>query len=70
MLNFIYTTHCAQHVQKSVHMSIQLPAGLQCDPVQMAEVVQQEYMLIIRTWLYPRVNVANTVHCYCLQCQN
>ena len=40
----------------------------------MAE-VQQEYVLISRTWLYPRVNVANTVHLskhhsYCLQSQN
>ena len=26
-------THCAQHVQQSVDMSIQLPAGLQCNPV-------------------------------------
>ena len=42
-------------------MSIQLPAGLQCDPVQMAEVVQQ-YVLVGGTWLYPRVNVANNVH--------
>ena len=33
--------HCAQHVQQYVDMSIQLPAGLQYDPVQMAEVVQQ-----------------------------
>ena len=31
--------HCAQHVQQSVDMSIQLSAGLQCNPVQMAEVV-------------------------------
>ena len=30
--------HCAQHVQQSVDMSNQLPTGLQCDPVQMAEV--------------------------------
>ena len=36
--------HCVQHVQQSVDMSIQLPACLQCDPVQMAEVVQQEYI--------------------------
>ena len=40
--------HCAQHVQ-FVDMSIQLPAGLQYDPVQMAEVVQQEY--VIGAWL-------------------
>ena len=33
--------HCAQHMQQSIDMSIQLPAGLQCDPVQMAEVVHQ-----------------------------
>ena len=32
--------HYAIHLQ---YISIQLPAGLQCDPVQMAEVVQQEY---------------------------
>ena len=31
--------HCAQHVQQSIDMSIQPLAGLQCDPVQMAEVV-------------------------------
>ena len=36
--------HCAQHVQQSIDMSIQLPAGPQFDSVQMAEVVQQEYM--------------------------
>ena len=30
-----------KHVQQSVDMSIQLPAGLQCNPVQMAEVQQQ-----------------------------
>ena len=66
--------HCAQHVQQSVDMSIQLPADLQCDPVQMAEVVEQVYVLIGRAWLYPRVNFANTVHLskhhsYCLQSQ-
>ena len=66
--------HCAQHVLQSVNMSIQLPAGLQCDPFQMAEVVQQEYVLIWGARLYPRVNVANTVHfskhhSYCLQSQ-
>ena len=33
--------HCAQHVQQSVDMSIQLPAGLQCKPSQMAELQQQ-----------------------------
>ena len=54
--------HCAQHVQQSIDISIQLPAGLQCDPIQMAEVVQQEYVFVSRTWLYPRVNVPNTVH--------
>ena len=32
---------CAQHVQQSVDMFIQLPKGLQCHPVQMAEVVQK-----------------------------
>ena len=56
-------------------MSIQLPVGLKCDPVQMAEVVQQEYILVGRARLYPGVNVANTVylsnhHGYCLQSQN
>ena len=60
--------HYSQHVQQSVGMSIQLPAGLQCDPVQMAEIVQ----LVDGAWLYPRVNVANTIHLskhhsYCLQ---
>ena len=63
--------HYAQHVQQSVDMSIQFPAGLQCDPVQTAGVVQQEYVLIGGAWLYHRVNVANTVHLskhnsYCL----
>ena len=53
--------HCAQHVQQSVDMSIHLPAGLQCDSIQMAEVVQLIYLLICRAWLYPRVNVANTL---------
>ena len=66
---------CAQHVQQSVDMSIQLPSGIQCNSVQMTEVVQQEYVLIGRAWLYRRVNVANTVHLskhhsYCLQGQN
>ena len=65
--------HCAQHVQLSVNMSIQLPAGLQCD--QMAKTVQQEYVLISEAWLYTKVNVVNTVHLskhhsYCLQSQN
>ena len=54
--------HCAQHVQQSVDMSIQLPAGLQCDPVPMAEVFQHVYVLFDGGWLYSRVNVANTVH--------
>ena len=54
--------HYAQVVQQSVDKSIQLPAGLQRNPLQMAEVVKQEYVLIGGTWLYPRVNVANTVH--------
>ena len=54
--------HCAQNMQQSVNMSIQLPAGLQCDPVQMADVVQQEYVLVGGAWLYPRVNVTNIVH--------
>ena len=33
--------HCAQHVQQSVDMSIQLPAGLQCNPIQMAKLQEQ-----------------------------
>ena len=66
--------HCAQHVQQSVDMSIHLPTGLQCDPIQMAEVVQQEYVLVGGAQFYRRVNVANTVHLskhhkYCLQCR-
>ena len=66
--------HCTQHVQQSVNISIQLPADIQCDPVQMAEVVQQEYFLVCGAWLYPRVNGANIVHLskhhsYCLQRQ-
>ena len=32
--------HWARHVQQSVDMSIQLPTGLQCNPVQMAEIVK------------------------------
>ena len=53
-------------------MFIQLPVGLQCDPVQITEVVQQEYELVGGAWLYSRVNIANTVHLskhhsYCLQ---
>ena len=43
--------HCAQHVQHPVDMSIQLPAGLRCDPVQMAEIGQQEYVLVGEVWL-------------------
>ena len=35
------TIHFAQHVQQTVDISIQLPAGLQCDLVQMAELRQQ-----------------------------
>ena len=38
--------HYAQYVQQSVDMSIQLPAGLQGDRVQMAEVVQKEYVFV------------------------
>ena len=65
----------AQHVQQSVNISIQFLAGLQCDPVQMFEVVQQEYILVGGAWLYPRVNGANTVYLskyyrYCLKNQN
>ena len=37
--------HCAQHVQQSVDMSMQVPADQQCDLVQMAEVVQQNMYL-------------------------
>ena len=33
--------HCAHHVQQSFVMSIQLPAGLQCDRVQMAKLRRQ-----------------------------
>ena len=33
----------AQHVQQSIDRSIQLLAGLHCDPVQIAVVVQQEH---------------------------
>ena len=54
--------HCDEEGQQSVDMSIQFPTGLQCDPVQMAEVVQHDYVLIGGAWMYPRVNVANTVH--------
>ena len=66
---------CVQHVQESVDMPIQILSSLECDPFQMAEVVQQEYVLVGGAWLYPRVNVANTVHLskhhsYCLQSQN
>ena len=67
--------HCAQHMQQSVDMCSQLPAGLQCNPIQIAEVVLFEYVLVGGIWLYPRVNVANTVHLpklhsYCLESQN
>ena len=67
--------HCTQCVQQSINMSFQLRSGLPRDPVQMGEVVQREYVLIGRASLYPRVNVANTVHLlkhhsYCLQSQN
>ena len=54
--------HCAQHVQQSVNTSIQLPAVLECDPVQMAEVFQQEYILVVGAWLYHRVTVASTIY--------
>ena len=46
-------THCDQHVQQSIDIPTQLPAGLQCDPVQMAEDVQQEYVLVGGAWLHP-----------------
>ena len=51
----------------SIHPS-SFPAGLQCDPVQIAEVVQQEY----KAWLYSRVNTVHLWkhHSYCLQRQN
>ena len=44
-------------------------------PFKLAEVVQEEYVLNSGTWLYPRVNAANTIHLsthhsYCLQSQN
>ena len=53
---------CAQHVQQSVHMSIQLLAGLQCEPVQIAEIVKQKYVLVRGALLYSTVNVASTVY--------
>ena len=67
--------HFVQLVQQSVDMTIQLPACLQCDPVQSAEVLQQEYVLVGGTLVYHRENVVNTVHIskyqrYCLQSQN
>ena len=63
-----------KHVLQSVNMSSQFPAGLQCDPVQMVQVVQQEYVLVDGACLYLRVNIENTVHLwkhhsYCLQSQ-
>ena len=59
----------------SMDITIQLPTGQQCDPIKMAEVVQQDYVFVGRWWLYPRGNVANTVHfskhhSYDLQSQN
>ena len=33
--------HCTYHVKQSVSVSNQLPTGLQCDPVLIAEVVKQ-----------------------------
>ena len=41
----------------------------------MAEFVHQDYVLLGGAWLYPEVNVVNTVHTsnhgsYCLQSQN
>ena len=44
--------HCAQHVQHYVNIFIQLPPGLQCDPVQMAELGQQLQLL---GTIYPRM---------------
>ena len=35
------TIYCAQHMHQSIDKSIQLPAGPQCDPIQMAQIVQQ-----------------------------
>ena len=52
--------YCAQLVKKFVDISIQLPARLQSDPVQMAEVVQREYVLVGGAWLCPRLNVAES----------
>ena len=43
-------------------MFIQLPAGLKFNHVQMAKVVQEEYVLVGGTWLCPRVNITNIVH--------
>ena len=54
--------HCAEHVQQSVDMSIQLPQSLQFDPAILTEVVQHEYVLVSGAWLYPRVKFANTVY--------
>ena len=67
--------HCDQHVQQSVDTSIQLPTGLKYDPVQMTDVVQQEFLLVGGACLFLRVNLVNTVHLskhhsYCLQSQN
>ena len=54
--------HCAQHVQQSVDMSIQLPAGLQYDPVQMAEVVQHAEHVVSTNTVH-----LSKHHSYCLQ---
>ena len=54
--------HGVQHVNNPSIMPIQLPAGLQCDSVQMDEVVQEGYVLVGGAWFYSRVNVANTSH--------
>ena len=64
--------HCAA-ICRYVH-----PASrrLKMRPDEMSEVVQQEYVVLLigGAWLYPRVNVANTVylsnhHSYCLHIQ-
>ena len=59
-----------QYVQQSIDMSIQLSAGLQCDPIQMAEVVQQEYVLsaghgCTLEWIFKHFYLSKH-HDYCL----
>ena len=38
------------------------PQTYSVTPFKNAEVLQQEYVLVGGAWLYPEVNVANTVH--------